>query len=97
VLFSRFLGSFDGLLHSLDGFAVGLLSSSDDTLVVLQGPADRKVQRMTKHVGTDTTRLGDEQCTRGVVPDLLLVLLAARVLCGYTQAKYQYMHVLWGR
>jgi hypothetical protein len=65
--------------------------------VVLQGPADRKVQRMTKHVGTDTTRLGDEQCTRGVVPDLLLVLLAARVLCGYTQAKYQYMHVLWGR
>jgi hypothetical protein len=66
---------------------VVLPSSRNDALVALQCPPQAKVQWLPVHVGADAAGLVDKEGTACVIPDLFVVFLSARVLCGYAKAE----------
>lgn len=61
-------------------------ASRDDAFVMPERPAYPKVKRLTMHISAHPARFFNEKQARGVIPDLFVVLLAARILCGYSQA-----------
>lgn len=77
----------DSSFNGFHSFGVGVATSSNDSLIGVQCATLGEIKRGAVHVGTDSTGFLDQETSRGVVPDLLLVVFTSDIL-GWDSETY---------